>query len=235
MLTDYSKIKPKSLSRLATQSFWIPTTSGLSAYMKQRKLLSNIRISSSKRQNSTQKYSFRLNYNKVHTPLLNLQMPIFKHNSTVTIAEQALSSKVYPVRNQCKQTIDTNAVPNIFSLHFSSISKQMAYRPVINNDIHVMGRKMRLHNDSSALRYKDKESKLNYTIEPVKPYNCTHQKYENCLSTLPQNDDDDSYSDISAVKLESKYNEFIPYIQPVTQIQPKKKKMKRKKHKSLKQ
>jgi hypothetical protein len=232
MLTDYSKIKPKSLSRLATQSFWIPTNSGLSVYMKQRKLLSNIRIASSKRKNSTQKYSFRVNCNKAYTPLLNLQLPIFKHNSAATIVEP-YPTNIHRARNRYKQAIDTNIVPNLFSLHFSSISKPDAHKSVIHNDIHIMGRKIRLHNDSSALRHGDKEGKLNYTIEPPKLLNYSHQKCENCLNTLPQ-DDDDSSSDISTTKLESKYKEFIPEIQHIAPLKPKRKKIKRK-HKFPKQ
>jgi hypothetical protein len=159
-------------------------------------------------------------------------LPIFKHNSAATIAEPSLSTNAH-ARNRCKQAVDTNIVHNIFSLHFSSIAKP-THNPVINNDIHIMGRKIRLHNDSSALKNKDKDYKLNYTIEPPK-LPIYYKKYENCLNTLPQDDDDDSNSDISTVKLESKYKEFIPDIQNKIQLKPKKKKMKRKKNKFQKQ
>lgn len=208
MLTDYSKIKPKSLSRLANQSFWIPTESGLIAYMKQRKLLAKIRISSSNSRSTAHRNLFQQN----NSHMLCLQNRVIRQNSAAALAEKVLNSNIQRIQNISRQMVRTH---NAVKLHFSSISKP-SYNIVENNAMKVQGNKVHFYKGLGPLKKCSKQLKIHSTIEHQNLSNNPPLTYQN-FKTLPQDDNEDnSNSDISTAKLESKYKEYIPDPQDAT-------------------
>jgi hypothetical protein len=251
MLSDYSRIRPKSVSRLAIESLGVPTNSGLLVYMQQRKLLSSTRIISNYRKNINQKYTFPLSNTHIqfNPPISIRKTTIFKPSTTIGVGNPSPTIReVYShkskLRNLPSESIRSSLIKKIETLQKTRTIARVIKLPTYN-DIKILGKKVSYNNAKreSISKSRDGILKMKYTIET--PKGSVNINYSQEIPVIKKfnkiliENEDDTDSDRSILKLESKYNDAKPQtlnqMDCKTKLAKKKKKKGKKKHYKFRQ
>jgi hypothetical protein len=239
------------VSRLAIESLGVPTNSGLLVYMQQRKLLSSTRIISNYRKNISQKYTFPLSNTHIqfNPPVSIRKTTIFQPNTTLGVGNpsptvrEAYSHKS-KLRNLPSESVRSSLIKKIDTLQKARTIARVIKLPTYN-DIKILGQKVSYNNAKRALISKSRDGilKMKYTIETPK---CSvNINYSQEIPVIKKYDkylvenEDDTDSDRSILKLESKYNDAKPqtanHADYSAKLGKKKKKKGKKKHYKFRQ